>query len=180
MNRNEAFELLKEHIKTKNLIKHCIATEALMRKFAKHFNEDEEEWGIAGLLHDLDYEYTKDDPALHGLKTVEILGDSVSDNIKNAILAHCGKKRRETLMEKVIYAADPTTGFIVASALIRPEKKLEPVDVKFLLKRFKEKSFAKGANREQMKSCEEFGMELEEFFEKSLEAMKEISKELGL
>ncbi|ONN26682.1 phosphohydrolase [Thermosipho affectus] len=180
MNRNEAFELLTEHIKTKNLIKHCIATEALMRKFAKHFNEDEEEWGIAGLLHDLDYEYTKNDPALHGLKTVEILGDSVSDSIKNAILAHCGKKRRETLMEKVIYATDPTTGFIVASALIRPEKKLEPVDVKFLLKRFKEKSFAKGANREQMKSCEEFGMELEEFFEKSLEAMKEISKELGL
>ncbi|ABR31174.1 HD domain-containing protein [Thermosipho melanesiensis] len=180
MDRNEALKLLKEHVKTKNLIKHCIATEALMRKFAKYFGEDEDKWGIAGLLHDLDYEYTKDNPELHGLKSVEILGDKVSEDVKNAILAHCGKKKRETLMEKVIYAADPTTGFIVAAALIRPEKKLEPVDVRFLMKRFKEKSFAKGANREQMKSCEDFGLTLEKFYEMSLDAMKEISEELGL
>jgi len=180
LSRNEALELLKKHVKTKNLIKHCLATEAVMRKMAIYFNEDPETWGLAGLLHDLDYEYTKDKPEEHGLKTVELLGDTISEEIKNAILAHCEKKERESLIEKVIYAVDPTTGFIVAGALIKPEKKLAAIDVKFLLNRFKEKSFAKGASREQMKSCEDFGLSLEKFYELSLEAMKEISEELGL
>ncbi|MBO8160326.1 MAG: HDIG domain-containing protein [Thermosipho sp. (in: Bacteria)] len=178
--REEAYDLLKKHVKTRNLIKHCLATEAVMKKMAQHFNEDEEIWGLAGLLHDLDYEYTKEKPEEHGLKTVEILGNMVPEQIKNAILAHCEKKERESLIEKVIYAVDPTTGFIVAGALIKPEKKLSAIDVNFLLNRFKEKSFARGASREQMKSCEEFGMTLEEFYSISLEAMKEIAEELGL
>ena len=178
--RNEAMDLLKTHVKNKNLIKHCLATEAVMRKLAAYFNEDVETWGLAGLLHDLDYEYTKDTPEVHGLKTVELLGNNVSEEIKNAILAHSGKKERTTLIEKAIYAADPTTGFIVAAALIKPEKKLEVIDVPFLLKKFKEKSFAKGANRTQMKSCEDLGLTLEKFLEISLDAMKEISGELGL
>ncbi|EKF49466.1 metal dependent phosphohydrolase [Thermosipho africanus H17ap60334] len=180
INRQQAWELLNEHVKTKNLIKHCLATEAVMRDLANYFGEDEETWGIAGLLHDLDYEYTKNTPEEHGLKTVELLGDLFSQEIKNAILAHSGKKSRDTLIEKAIYAADPTTGFIVAAALIKPEKKLEAIDVQFLLKRFKEKAFAKGANRDQMASCEKFGLSLEKFYEISLNAMKKISKELGL
>ncbi|SHH16546.1 HD domain-containing protein [Thermosipho atlanticus] len=180
LTRTEAYNLLKKHVKTKNLIKHCLATEAVMRKIAEYFGENQEVWGLAGLLHDLDYEYTKNTPEEHGLKTVEILGDSVTEEIKNAILAHCGKKERESLIEKVIYAADPTTGFIVAGALIKPEKKLSAINVNFLLNRFKEKSFAKGASREQMKSCEEFGLTLDKFYELSLEAMKEISEDLGL
>ncbi|QAV32505.1 hypothetical protein SAMN04488510_1179 [Fervidobacterium changbaicum] len=180
MTREEALELLKTHVTNKNLINHCLACEAIMRRLARHFGEDEEVWGLAGLLHDLDYDYTKDKPEEHGFKSVEILGDSVTEEIKNAILAHCEKKTPETLMERALYAVDPTSGFIVAAALIRPEKKLNVVDVPFLLNRFKEKGFAKGANREQMKSCENIGLTLEEFYALSLEAMKEIANEIGL
>lgn len=180
MTRQEAFELLKAHVSNKNLVNHCLACEAIMRKLAKHFGEDEESWGLAGLLHDLDYDYTKDKPEEHGYKSVEILNDKVSAEIKNAILAHCEKKTAETLMEKALYAVDPTSGFIVAAALIKPEKKLEVIDVEFLKNRFKEKGFAKGADREQMKSCENIGLTIEEFYTISLEAMKEISKEIGL
>ncbi|AMW32644.1 HD domain-containing protein [Fervidobacterium islandicum] len=180
MTREEALELLKTHVTNRNLINHCLACEAIMRRLARHFGEDEEVWGLAGLLHDLDYDYTKDKPEEHGFKSVEILGDSVTEEIKNAILAHCEKKTPETLMERALYAVDPTSGFIVAAALIRPEKKLNVVDVPFLLNRFKEKGFAKGANREQMKSCEDIGLSLEEFYALSLEAMKEIANEIGL
>ncbi len=181
MDRERALALLKEHVKTKNLIKHCLAVEAIMRALARHFGEDEEKWGLAGLIHDLDYEYTKNDPEKHCRVTLELLeNEDIPQEIKDAILAHCGKKERNTLMEKAIYAADPTSGFIVAAALIRPEKKLEVLDVDFLKRRFKEKAFAKGASREKMRSCEDFGMSLDEFLKISLEAMKSISKELGL
>ncbi|WP_372589557.1 HD domain-containing protein [Fervidobacterium pennivorans subsp. shakshaketiis] len=180
MKREEALELLKTHVSNKNLINHCLACEAIMRRLARHFGQDEETWGLAGLLHDLDYDYTKDKPEEHGFRSVEILGDSVSQEIKDAILAHCEKKVPETLMEKALYAVDPTSGFIVAAALIRPEKKLAFVDVPFLLNRFKEKGFAKGANRDQMKSCENIGLTLEEFYSLALEAMKEISEQIGL
>ncbi len=181
ISRERALELLREHVKTKNLVKHCLAVEAIMRALARRFGEDEEKWGIAGLLHDLDYDYTKGDPEKHCLVTMDLLKDEdVPQDVKDAILAHCGKKERKTLMEKAIYAADPTSGFIVAAALIRPEKKLEVVDVPFLKRRFKEKAFAKGANRDQMRSCEEMGLSLDEFLEISLNAMKEIAGELGL
>ncbi len=181
LKRESAVELVKNHVKSKNLIKHCLAVEVVMRALAKRFGEDEELWGLAGLLHDLDYDYTKDDPQNHGLKTVELLKDyDVPKAVLDAILAHCEKKEITTKMERAIYAADPVTGFIVAAALITPEKSLSVIDTDFLMRRFKEKLFAKGANREQMKSCEELGLSLEEFLTLSLDAMKTISKELGL
>ena len=181
ISRDRAMDLVKTHIKTKNLIKHSLAVEAVMRKLAKLFGEDEELWGITGLLHDLDYEYTKNDPEKHCLKTLEILeGEDLPQEALDAILSHCGKKEREKLIEKAIYPADPVTGFIVAAALIRPEKKLEVLDVDFLKRRFKEKAFARGANREQIKACEDLGLSLDEFLKISLDAMKEISKDLGL
>jgi len=181
ISREKALNLVKEHIKTKNLVKHVLATEAVMRGLAKRLGEDEELWGIAGLLHDLDYDYTKDEPEKHGHVTLELLKDEdVPQEVKDAILAHCGKKERVTKLEKAIYAADPTTGFIVAAALINPQKKLAPLDVPFLLRRFKEKAFARGANRDQIKTCEELGLSLEEFLQIALDSMKEISEELGL
>ena len=180
MTREEALDLVKKHISNRNLVNHCLACEAIMRRLARHFGEDEEVWGLAGLLHDLDYEYTKDNPEMHGIKSVEMLGNSVSDDIKNAILANCEKKTPETRMEKALYAVDPTSGFIVAAALIKSEKKLDAVDVEFLKKRFKEKGFARGANREQMQSCESIGLSLEEFYALALEAMKQIANEIGL
>ncbi|HIP92105.1 MAG TPA: HDIG domain-containing protein [Thermotoga sp.] len=181
ISRDKALDLVKKHIKTKNLVKHVLATEAVMKGLARRLGEDEELWGIAGLLHDLDYDYTKNDPEKHGYVTLELLKDEdIPQEVRNAILAHCGKKERETNIEKAIYCADPTTGFIVAAALINPQKKLAPLDVSFLLRRFKEKAFAKGANREQMKKCEELGLSLEEFLQIALDSMKSISEELGL
>ena len=181
ISRDRALELLREHVKTQNLVKHSLAVEAVMRALARRLGEDEELWGIAGLLHDLDYDYTKNKPEEHGLRTMELLeGEDVPEEVKNAILAHCGKKERETLIEKAIYAADPVTGFIIAAVLVRPDKKIEGLKLKSLKKRFKEKAFARGASRDQMKSCEEFGLNLEEFLQLSLDAMKGIADKLGL
>ncbi|OAA29725.1 phosphohydrolase [Kosmotoga arenicorallina S304] len=181
LSREKAMELIKQHVKRKNIIKHMLATEAVMREFAKRFNEDEELWGIAGLLHDLDYDYTFESPEKHGFMTIELLKDhDVPEEVKNAILAHCEHKKREKLIEKAIYAADPVTGFIVAAVLIRKGTKLKDLTVDFLKNRFKEKSFARGASRENMLSCEEFGLSLDEFLSLSLKAMQGISKELGL
>ncbi len=181
MDREEALRLLKKHLKNKNLRKHCLAVEAIMRELAKRFGEDEEKWGIAGLLHDLDYDETHKDMSRHGYVTVEILKNyQMPEEILHAILAHPGHVPRESLMDKALYAADPTSGFIVAAALIHPEKKLDPLDVNFLMRRFKEKHFARGANREQMESCKELGLSLEEFLDISLKAMKKIAEDLGL
>lgn len=181
LKREDALELLKNHVKSKNLVKHCLAVEVVMRALARRLGEDEELWGLAGLLHDLDYDYTKDDPQNHGFKTVELLKSyELPKPVLDAILAHCEKKEIVTTMEKAIYAADPVTGFIVAAALITPEKSLSVIDTDFLVRRFKEKLFAKGASREQMRSCEELGLSLEEFLTLSLDAMRTINKELGL
>ncbi len=181
ISRERALELLNGHLKNENLLKHCVAAEAVMRALAVRFGEDEALWGLAGLLHDLDYDETKDKPEEHGLKTVELLkGEDVPTSVLDAILAHCGKKEPVTLMEKALFAVDPTTGFIVAAALIRPEKKLAVLDVEFLMRRFKEKAFAKGANRDQIRYCEQMGLSLEEFFQIALEAMKGAASEIGL
>jgi len=181
ISRERALELLNGHLKNENLLKHCVATEAVMRALAVRFGEDKALWGLAGLLHDLDYDETKDKPEEHGLKTVELLkGEDVPTSVLDAILAHCGKKEPVTLMEKALFAVDPTTGFIVAAALIRPEKKLAVLDVEFLMRRFKEKAFAKGANRDQIRYCEQMGLSLEEFFQIALEAMKGVASEIGL
>jgi len=166
---------------SKNLIKHVLATEAVMKALAKDLGQDEEVWAMAGLLHDLDYEFTKDNFEEHGNKTVQMLENKdLPEDIKDAILAHCEKKERGKLIEKAIYAADPVTGFIVAAVLIRKGSKLSDIDVDFLLNRYKEKSFARGANRDQMASCAGIGMTLEDFLSLSLKAMQEISEDLGL
>jgi len=183
MQRDEAFAILKQHLQNKNLRNHCLACEAVMRALARHFGEDEEAWGLAGLLHDLDYEQTKDDPARHSREGAGMLAElGLPAELCHAVLAHNGYHgvARDSLMDKALYATDPLTGFIVAAALIKPEKKLAAVDLPFMLKRFKEKSFARGADRGQMESCGEMGLDLEEFMNLGLKAMQEISAELDL
>lgn len=183
MNRKQALNEIKKRVKNKNLVKHMIAAEAIMRELANKFGEDEEKWGLAGLLHDIDYAETAKDPSRHSIMAAEILtAMGLDKEIVQAVKVHNDYHgfERETLMDKALYAADPTTGLIVASALIRPEKKLEKVDVNFVLNRFNEKSFARGAKREQISSCSELGMDLEEFIEVSLRAMKKYSDELEL
>ncbi len=181
MNREEALKLVRESVKNKNLVKHMLAAEAVMRKLAVHFGEDVEKWGLAGLLHDLDYDETFDKPEVHGLKTAQKLEElGVDEEIIKAIKAHAHKANRESRMDKALYAADPITGFLVACALMAPGKKLASVDVSFALRRFKEKSFARGASREQMKSSADLDLSLEDFMGLCLEAMQGVSEQLGL
>ncbi|MFA5844939.1 MAG: HD domain-containing protein [Coriobacteriia bacterium] len=183
MDREQALSLVKEHVPQANLVNHSVATGAIMRALAQRLGQDSadaDRWEVAGLLHDLDYATTADDPARHGLVTAELLDGRVDDESVHAILAHAQKAPRESAMDHALYAADPTTGFIVAAALVRPEKRLDAVDVPALLKRWKEKAFARGASRDQMDTCEACGLGREEFLALSLAAMQARSKDLGL
>jgi len=181
MEREEAYELAKAKISNQNLFKHVLAVEAVMKGLANHLKEDQHRWGLAGLLHDLDYEETKNDPDYHTLITATILSEYQLDpEIIEAIKCHNDKAPRAKNIGKAIYAADPVTGLIVAAALMHPEKKLKALNVDFILRRFGEKRFAAGANREQIKTCEDLGLSLTEFLTISLQAMQGIDKELGL
>jgi putative nucleotidyltransferase with HDIG domain len=181
MDREKALELVKEHLEKDNLVKHCLAVEACMRGFAEKFGEDVEKWGLTGLLHDLDYKYTVDDPDNHTLKTAAMLAEyNLDEDILHAIKAHNAKAPLASKMDIALYTVDPTSGFIIACALMHPSKKLENVNLKRMKKRFKEKSFAKGANREQMQECVNMGVELEDFLVTCLTAMQKIAPQLGL
>ncbi len=184
MTRDEALKLVEEMIKSPNLRKHALAVEAIMKSLAKKFGEDEEEWGIVGLLHDADYELVEKDPKRHTLVTEEKLRPlGVSDRIINAIKAHHDgiKEGRDNNLEKAIYASDELSGLITAVTLVRPDRKLSSVTVESVMKKFPEKNFAAGAKREQILACEkELNIPLKEFVGIALSAMQNISDELGL
>jgi len=191
ISKNEALSLVRKYIKTENTVKHMIALSAIMEALAERFDpEHKDEWVLAGLLHDLDYEQFADkDYSQHGKKTVEILkqsGMDLPDSVYQAIQAHCWGisndfKKPENKMQWSIFISDSLTGLIVATALVRPDRKLASVEVKSVLKKFKNVSFAAGTRREDIKLCEkELGLSLEEFIGIGLLAMQKISSELGL
>ncbi len=183
MDRKTALEMVKKNVKNKNLRKHMYAVEAICKRLAQEFDEDEEKWALAGLLHDVDYDKTNKDPEKHSMIGADMLEEAgLPEDIVYAVRVHNERHGlpRVSLLDKVLYAADPLSGLIVASALINPEKKLEAIDAEFILRRFDENSFARGANREQIKACEEFDMSLDKFVELSYQAMLDISDELGL
>lgn len=184
MEREKALNLLKENIQTQNLIKHCLAVEAIMRALARYFSQDEKKWGLAGLLHDIDYEKTKNNPLEHSLIGAKMLEDlGLEKDVCQAVKVHNEAHgiKPETLMEKALFIVDPLTGLIVASTLVLPSKKLADLSSENVLRRFKEKAFARGANREIIKKCQEYlGLNLEEFIKIGLKAMQGISQELGL
>lgn len=183
MNREVALITLKKYTSNKNLLKHMYACEAIMRRLARHFGQDEEKWRLAGLLHDIDYDETKDDLTRHSKVGAQILeGLGLPEDIVYAVKVHNDTHGlpRTSLIDKALFATDPVSGLIVAGALIKPEKSLFTVDVAFLVNRFYEKSFAKGANREHIAACSDMGLSLDEFLGLSLEAMQGIHKELGL
>lgn len=181
MNREEALLLLKQHVKNKNMIKHCIAVEGEMISLARHFKEDENLWGLTGLLHDIDYEETGGDPVTHAEKGAQILEEiGFNKEIVHAVRAHNDKAPIETKMDRALFAADPLSGLIVAAVLMHPDKKLASVDSAFVLRRFKEKSFAAGANRDHISSCSELGFELDAFIQVCIEGMRLRAEELGL
>ena len=181
MTREEALALVKERVKTRNLVKHMLAVEAGMRALAPRFSGDPDRWALAGLLHDLDYEETKDDPQRHGRLTVELLQERgfSDEEILGAILAHAGHKTPGNHMEWALYSVDPLTGLIVAAALVHPER-LGGLTVKNVLNRYKEKAFARSASREGIAACANLGLSLEEFVGIVLPAMQGIRGELGL
>lgn len=182
MNREEALNAVKREVSNLNLVKHMLATEAVMRGLAEKLGQDQDEWGLAGLLHDIDLDRCGGDMSVHGRMSADMAREmGASEEICHAILCHgmLGEPR-QTMMDKALYCADPVTGLITAGALIRPEKKLDVVQAKSILKRFKEKSFAAGANREQIATCSEIGLTLEEFVELSLKSMQGVAADLGL
>ena len=183
MDRSEALALVRERIPSPNLVNHSIAVECIMEALARHFglcDAEVEAWALAGLLHDLDYAETGEQPARHGLVTAQELEGIVDGEIIHAILGHADKVPRESQMDRALYAADPTTGFIVAAALVRPDRDLAAVELRSLLKRWKEKAFARGASREQMDTCTDLGLTREEFLALSLAAMQARAADIGL
>ena len=183
MTRDEAIKLINEKIKNANLLKHCLAVEACMRELAKYFQEDQEKWGLTGLLHDVDYEETKENPDKHSLIGAEMLEKlGIDKEICDAVKTHneIHGIAPETKMAKALFCIDPLTGLIVASTLVMPSKKIADLTPENVLNRFKEKGFARGANREIINKCSDIDLILEEFVDICLGAMKKISNELGL
>ncbi len=183
LTREEALTLINKNVSRKTIFYHMLAVEALMRSMAKHLNEDEDVWGLAGLLHDIDFEKTENNPSTHGLVAEEILDGLVSEEIIKAIKAHNYEHtgvKPETKMEKALIACDALSGLLVACALVMPSKKLDEVKISTINKKFKQKDFARGVNRNKIMLCEEIGVPKEKFFEIALEGLKKISTEIGL
>lgn len=184
MSREEALTLLNESIQNQNLIKHCLATEAVMKALADKMGQDREKWGLTGLLHDLDVELVQGDPARHSLETARILEEKgVDEEIIQAIKMHNAEAHGETRSEIFHYAlaaGETITGLIVATTLVYPDKKIKSVKPKSIKKRMKEKHFAAGVDRNIVMECEKLGMDLDEFSRLCLEAMQGIADDLGL
>jgi putative nucleotidyltransferase with HDIG domain len=183
MNRSEALEIVHEYIQNDNLIRHMLAVEAAMRFYAEKYGQDAETWGITGLLHDFDWEIhpTLEEHPQAGAPILRSRG--VPEEIARAVLSHADHTgvRRESLMEKALYACDEVTGLIVAVALVRPSRSLYDLTAKSVKKKWKDRSFAAGANREEItQATEEFGVPLWEHVENVILAMRRIAPEIGL
>ncbi len=181
--RDLALSKIQESVHNENTIKHMLAAEAIMRALARRLGQDEDLWGLAGLFHDVDVELTNGDMSTHsrvGAQMAQELG--LHPEVAQAILVHneAHGQPRLTLLDKALYCADPLTGLITASALVRPDRSLAGLSPDSVAKRFKEKRFAMGASREQIATCSELGLELDEFLAQGLEAMQGIAVELGL
>ena len=182
LNREEILNSIRDNVQDRNMIKHMLATEAIMRALARRLGENEEEWGITGLIHDIDIELVEGDMNSHGKLGADIAEElGASKTMAHAILCHneahgipC-----ETKLDKALFCADPVSGLITAAALVCPDK-LGGLTTKSVMKRFREKRFAAGVNREQVAQCREIGLELEEFISLGIEAMKGIAADLEL
>lgn len=185
LKRDEALNLLHKHVKSENMRKHCLASEAVMREVANHLGRDEDLYGITGLLHDLDVEITRDNPRQHGPATVEILKDNGMDEPEafDAILRHndlASDRPRIAAFDHALAAAETITGMITATTLVYPDKKLASVKPKSVTKRMDQRGFATGVRRENIMECEKIGIPLSQFVLLAMDGMNKISDELGL
>jgi len=190
--REKAQQLLNKYITTEWLKLHMRETEVIMKALAKHFGEDEELWGISGLLHDLDYDYVEKDPQRHVVEFDKILemenlkiGEDIPEEMYHAIKAHYEEhpqisQKRESKLDYSLSAAENISGFLVACALVQPDKKISSVKVESVMKKFKKKDFAKAVNRNLIYDIEKTGLSLEDFVKIALDSINEISSEIGL
>ena len=182
VDRKEILASIQANVQDKNMVSHMLATEAIMRALAKKLGEDEDEWGLTGLLHDIDVELVEGDFKSHSKLGADIARElGANEEMAHAILCHNEAHGipRETKLDQALFCADPLSGLITASALVRPTK-LDGLSTKSVMKHFREKRFAAGVNREQLIQCQEIGLELEEFVSLGIEAMKGIASELEL
>lgn len=182
--REEALALVRQYLQNENLVNHSLAAEAVLRAMAARLGENQEKWGLAGLLHDLDAEL-EPDLAMHTTRTVSILREkAVDEEIIEAIRLHNLEaypgEERTTPLHHALAAGETITGLVTAAALVRPDRQLGSVKVKSVTKRYKEKAFARGANREIIAECEKVGIPLADFCALSLAAMQEIAGDIGL
>jgi len=183
ISRENALILLNDNIQNANMIKHCLASEAVLKAIAQKLSKDINEWGLAGLLHDIDVEITQGDPLKHGPFAAGMLNGLLSEEAIDAIVMHnemATGKERTTVFQHALAAGETITGLIMATALVYPDKKLAPVKTKSITKRMKEKAFAASVKRENILECELIGIPIQDFAEMALVAMQEISDELGL
>lgn len=189
MTKDDALKILDELKNSPNMIKHELAVGFAMaalydylKSKGKEVEMTKDDWEIVGIMHDADYEITNKSLDLHTEETTKKLKEINADQlIIDAVRGHCDKAERTTLMSKAVYAVDELTGLIVAATLVRPDKRLEGLTVESVMKRFKEPSFAKGASRDQIKTCEtELEVPLEEFVTITLKAMQNHAADLGL
>lgn len=184
ISRDDALILLQSYVKNENMIKHSLASETVLRALARKLGHDEETWGIAGLLHDIDIEVTGADMSVHGMVGARILEEKgVDPVIADAVRMHneaaCGAVR-STVFHHALAAGETITGLIMATAMVYPDKKLQSVKPPSIVKRMKEKAFAASVNRDTIRECEKIGIPLGDFADISLSAMKGISGVLGL
>lgn len=181
--RQDAYELLKKHVEDESLINHCLSVEAVMGHFAEKLDEDVEKWSVIGLIHDLDFEKH---PEEHCKVTKQILEEEKwPEEYIRAVMSHgwitCTDVEPMHIMEKVIYTVDELTGLIYATALMRPSKSILDLSVKSVKKKWKQKSFAAGVNRESIaKGVEMLDMELNDVIDETIQGMQKVAEEIGL
>lgn len=161
-------------------VRHLISVEGVMRRLARHFGEDEHRWALTGLFHDLDQDITADDPERHAFLAAEWLKEhDVDAGVVNGVLAHAHPEYRTDLMSRAIVAADALAGLLVAAAMVRPEK-AAGMKVSSVKKKFKERSFAPGVNRDEISACSEIGLEFDQFLELGIGGLQLVAADIGL
>ncbi len=184
MNHSDALDLLKKYVKSEKMLYHSYASEAILRALAIRLNEDEEKWGLAGLIHDIDVEITNANPKTHCLEAEKILTKlNIDPQIIDAVKMHNEEATglpRTTKFQFALAAGETISGLIYATALVYPDKKISSIKTKSVVKRMKEKAFAAAVSRETIMECEKIGLSIDEFAEIAVNAMKEIGAEIGL
>lgn len=183
IHRSEALQLLSNYLENPKLRYHSFAVEAIMKNTAAWLDKDQQLWGLVGLVHDLDYEYTQQNPQTHGLVTAEILDGLLPDKAINAIKAH-NYVHTDTIptssLDKALLASDALSGLIIATALVMPQKKLAEVTVESLKKKFTDSSFAKGCSRRRIMLCEDIGISRDDFLQLGLDSLQQVASTIGL